>query len=272
MTAPSAFGVPSAVFAIIALSIVALVFSHRLLRRVRGVVAHSLYRLGLGAGRDGHLGTLRSARNVREFFEALPWVTCRAGGVKPVTLFLLEGHRFVPGHSTRAEVESVPVEPDEPLAYMMSRSGWVHDLRGRADDLENAQILAVNSTQVEECRAMCAIPLRTRGALYGFLLCGGSQGQDRLNMTSRAWLEALGRLYSAYLSRFEAYALLESAGASIPATRVTEAPELVPVGSVTPVLRPAAYLESGSTVGHSTDVSVIEPRMAGYRGGFETVD
>lgn len=262
------------VLALGALVIVLVATSNRMLRQLHGFVAHSLYHLGLGAGREGHLSTLQSARSAQDFVEALPWVTCRVAGVTPVTLFLLQGDQFIPTHSTRAEVESAPVSADDPLAHTMNRSGWVHDLRGRADDLENAPIHAVNRSQVEECRALCAVPLRTRGTLHGFLLCGGSQGYSRLSMTSMAWLQALGRIYSSYLGRFEAaYAVAEEASFAPAATMVNPTLEVVGVKAVAPVLRSAPYLESsGSTVAHSTDVGGVEPRMAGYRGGYETAD
>ena len=247
-------------------------FSNRLRRQLRGAIAHLLNRLGLGAEREGHLSTLESVRNAREFVEALPWVTCRTAGVTPVTLFWRVGDQFVPTHSTRAEVESMPVSADDPLAHTLNRSGWVHDLRARPDDLENAPIHAVNRSQVEECRALCAIPLRFGETLHGFLLCGGSQGYDRLTMTSLGWLQALGRFYSAYLGRFEMATAVPHRQAT-PATLGAPVLEVVSVKAPAPMLRATPYLESTSTnVAHSADVGVGEPRMAGYRGGYDTAD
>ena len=247
-------------------------FSNRTRRQLLGWFAHILNRLGLGADRQGHLSTLDSVRNVRELVEALPWVTCRTAGVTPVTLFLLQGDQFVPTHSTRAEVESAPVAADDPLAHTMSRSGWVHDLRGRPDDLENAPIHAVNRSQVDECRALCAIPLRCGGNLYGFLLCGSSQGFGRLTLTSLGWLQTLGRVYSACLGRFETVVAPPEA-APAPAAMAVPTLEVVGVKALAPILRPTPYLEAASSnVAHSTDVGVVEPRMAGYRGGYDTAD
>jgi len=261
--------------ALVFLSVFAIAFSNRLLRRVRSGVAYSLYRFGLAGRREGHLSALQTGRTFKDFLEALPWVTCRAAGVTPVTLFLLEGDGFVPAHSTRAEVESVPVDVREPLARTMMRSRWVHDLRGRSDDLENAPIYAVNGTQVEECRAVCAVPLRSNGTLYGFLLCGGSRGQDRLTLTSMAWLEGLGRLYSAWLARFEAAYVAGEALVVEPAPWPVQQEEVVAAMPMESVLRPAyveSSLETSRTISHSTDMGVSEPRMAGFRGGYETAD
>jgi len=247
-------------------------FSNRLRRQLKGAIAHLLNRLGLGADREGHLSTLESVRNPREFVEALPWVTCRTAGVTPVTLFLRDGDQFVPTHSTRAEVESMPVSADDPLAHTLSRSGWVHDLRARPDDLENAPIHAVNRSQVEECRALCAVPLRFGETLYGFLLCGGSQGYNRLTMTSLGWLQALGRSYSAYLGRLETAPAVPH-GQATPTTVGVPVLEVVSVRASAPLLRATPYLEStSSNVAHSADVGAVEPRMAGYRGGYETAD
>lgn len=253
------------------LSILVLAFSNRLRRRVRAVAAYALYRLGLAGRREGHLGALHAGRTFRDFLEALPWVTCRAAGVTPVTLFLLDRNGFAPAHSTRAEVESAPVEAHEPLARVMMRSGWVHDLRGRSDDLENAPIYAVNGTQVEECRAVCSVPLRSNGTLYGFLLCGGSHGGDRLTLSSMAWLEGLGRMYSAWLARFEAAYSEREVLVPESTSLVAEPQEVVTVGP-SPILRPAPYFESSTSTSHSTDMGVAEPRMAGFRGGYETAD
>jgi hypothetical protein len=190
-------------------------------------------------------------------------------------LFLLEGDGYVPAHSTRAEVDSTPVDAHEPLARKMARSGWVHDLRGRSDDLENAPIYAVNGPQVEECRAVCSVPLRSNGRLYGFLLCGGSQGQERLTLTSMAWLEGLGRHYSDWLARFEAAYVAGEDLVAEPIPAPAEQQEVVVVVPMDSALHPSyleSSLETSRTLSHSTDMGVIEPRMAGFRGGYETAE
>ena len=263
-----AFVLVAASFVLVSFLVLAL--SNRLRRRVRGALAHFVYRLGLAGDRTGHLASLPTDRSLREFLAALPWVTCRAAGVTPVTLFLLDRGTFVPTHGTRAEVASTPVDAREPLARTMSRSGWVHDLRGRSDDLENAPIYALNGPQVEECRAVCSVPLRSNGVLYGFLMCGGSQGRDGLSLASVAWLQALGRHYSEWLARFQAVSPADEFLVPERAPEFVQQQEVVGVGSLSPVLRPS-FLEP-SSISHSTDMGVAEPRMAGFRGGYETAD
>ena len=185
--------------------LVAAVLSNRVQRRIRALAAHVLCRLWFGRreARVRLLLPLQRIGTLAEFLERLPGVTVAAAVVEPVTLFVLDGDgsQYRPVSSTLLPVPCAPVGINEPLAKALRKSGRVHYLRGRTDDLENAPIYAENGLQVEECRAACALPLRRDGALVAFLLCGGTEGSRRLGMLSSACLEGLGRVYSDLMER-----------------------------------------------------------------------
>lgn len=191
--------------AVLAGTVVLSAVSNRVQRRLRAFAARMLCRLGYDrrAARTRLLAPLERLRTLPELFERLPDVTAAAANVEPVTLFVLDDDRthYVPVCSTLLTVPCMPVASDDPLASALRASGRVHDLTGRTDDLENAPIHAVNGQQVEECQAVCALPLRRDGTLAGFLLCGGSDGRARLGLMSSGCLEELGRRYDDMIAR-----------------------------------------------------------------------
>ena len=177
--------------------------SNRVQRRIRALAARVLSRLWFDRreARLGLLAPLQRAGTLAELLERLPGVTVSAAGVDPVTLFVLDDaqSQYVPVSSTMSSVPGAPVGADEPLVKALRKSRRVHYLWGRADDLENAPIFAVNGRQVEECQAACALALRRDGALVAFLLCGGTEGSSGLGMMSSGCLEGLGQRYSSLM-------------------------------------------------------------------------
>jgi len=177
--------------------------SNRVQRRLRALVARMVHRVDRREARLQLLAPLARIRSLAELFDRLPEATASAANVEPVTLFALdeEGNQFLPVSSTLLTVPCVPVAGDDPLVTAMRSSTRVHYLMGRTDDLENAPIHAVNRPQIEECQAVCSMPLRHEGALVGFLLCGGTEGRARLGLQSSGCLEELVRRYTSLVGR-----------------------------------------------------------------------
>jgi hypothetical protein len=180
--------------------------SNRVQRSIRAIAARALYRLWFER-RDARplvLAPLQQVGTLEEFLDRLPEVTVSAAGIEPVTLFVLDddGSQYLPATSTVLPAPAAPVAADAPLAEALRGSTRVHYLNGRTDDLQNAPIFAVNGRQVEECQAVCALPLQRDGALVAFLLCGGTGGNGHLGMLSVSCLEGLGQQYSDLMKRF----------------------------------------------------------------------
>jgi hypothetical protein len=198
--------------------------SNRIQRRFRAMAARAIYGVWF-EGREERrraLAPLQRVRTLEEFMEQLPDVTVAAAGVEPVTLFALDddGSHYLPVSSTVFPIPAAPVAADDPLAVAMRRSPRVHYLKGRTDDLQYAPIFAVNGRQLEECQAVCALPLHRNGALAAFLLCGGTGGDPRLGMLSSSCLEGLGQRYADLMKRF-------------PGAELTIAEGLTPTGPLT---------------------------------------
>jgi hypothetical protein len=245
------------------LALAAFYGSHRVQRRVSGSLARWVGRFQPERRRRtmSLLGRLAAAKSLAEFFEELPWIASRAAGVAPVTLFLLEGDRFVANRSTRLVQRPGAVCEDDPLASLLRRSAGVHYLRGRKDDLQNAPLHAVNGAQIEACRAVAAVPLKHGQALVGFLLCGGPDGSGQPSLASMSALEWVARRCREALARLEA---------TSPSAETQPGERDVTITSwATPARTPArvaavAY-EGNQRIG-------AEPQLAGVRGGCETTE
>lgn len=186
-------------------AVVMVALSNRVQRRIRAITARLLCRFWFdrGQSRLRMVAPLERVRTLSELFDRLPGVTASAAGVEPVTLFALdeEGSQYLPVSSTLHTVPCYPVGADDPLARTLRKSRRVHYLEGRTDDLENAPIHAMNWQQVEECQAVCALPLRRDGTLVAFLLCGGSEDNSRLGLLNSGRLESLGQRYADLVGR-----------------------------------------------------------------------
>jgi hypothetical protein len=193
-----------AAFTIVGALLVGAALSNRTERGLRAFIARALARFWFARPeRLSQLGPLERIQSLPELFDRLPKITASVARVEPVTVFALveDGDQYLPVSSTLQTVPCTPVAGDDPLAEALRRSTRVRYLKGRADDLENAPIFAVNAHQVEECQAACALPLHRDGALVGFVLCGGTEGSPRLGLRSSGCLEALERRYAAMVGR-----------------------------------------------------------------------
>jgi hypothetical protein len=189
---------------VLAAAVLAAAVSNRVQRGLRSVASDALCLLWLDRreARLRLLAPLERVGTLSEFLERLPSATASIAGVEPVTLFVLDHElgEYRPVSSTLVAAPGSSVGDDEPLAKALSRSSRVRYLSGRPDDLENAPIHAVNGPQVDECQAVCALPLRRDGKLVAFLLCGGNDGR-RLGLRSSGCLESLVRRYNDILER-----------------------------------------------------------------------
>jgi hypothetical protein len=189
---------------LLAVVVAAALLSNRVQRGLRSIAAGLLCRLWLDHRKASLrlLTPLERVGTLEEFLERLPWTTASVAGVQPVTLYVLddEGNQYRPTSSTLVSGPCTAVGGDQPLAKTLRRARRVRYLSGRPDDLENAPIHAVNGQQIEECQAVCALPLRRDGVLVAFLLCGGSEGR-RLGLRNSGCLEGLLRRYTDIIQR-----------------------------------------------------------------------
>ena len=190
-----------------ALLIAALAISNRLQRRVQRLLNWHTHRAVV----DDRALTARveqavhSARSRAELCAIIPPNVRDVAEAEPVTLFLAEedSAKFVPVASTLAEIPSVSVRHDDPLASELRRVGHAIPLRGRRDDLEYIPIYVENAAQISACFATCAAPLMREDELLGFLLCGETPDpRGRRNRTLPV-LDLACRRFAARLEAFQ---------------------------------------------------------------------
>ena len=151
----------------------------------------------------------------------------------------------------------------------------MHYFNGRGDDLENAPIHVVNGSQVADCQASCAIPLRHGNLLAGFILCGwrSQAGAPSLGALSR--VERLARCYSALMPEWAAelanFQQPLNINDPLQATESNRASrgDRIPWGLET---APALYFSQGADIHSPLHTEQSEPQASGIRGGYDTSD
>jgi hypothetical protein len=254
--------------------------SNRIRRRVLGSTAHWL---GAWASADDDSAwlaarALADARECDDVVDGLVWVTTRITRSGPVTLFLrtADGCSYKPLRSNLMSSPPEDVMADDPLAQILRKSPSVHYFNGRGDDLENAPIHVVNGTQVSDCQAACAIPLRHGNLLAGFILCGWRSHSGVPSLGAMSRVERLARCFSALMPEWAGELAtfqqsIESVGLSHPPekTRTSRAEDRIQWG-----LEPAAalYFSQDAETHASVRVEQSEPQASGIRGGYDTSD
>jgi len=189
------------------LGMAALVFSGRLLHRIRRLLEPYLYtsRFDPEAVWTGLSHELDARATHAEICELMPARASSITGVEPVTLFMaLNGaEEYTVAGSTLLPAPVERVGPDEPLTCELRASRHAIHLRGRADDLGLIPIYVENAKQIAACEAACAVPLSHRGKLLGFILCGNPEnGREKLAGTLLL-LEVVAQMVTTRLTSLE---------------------------------------------------------------------
>jgi hypothetical protein len=266
--------------AAVALFSLAIAVSNRVRRRVLGSTAHWLGSWTSADDDSAWLAAraLADARDCDDVVDGLVWVTTRITRSGPVTLFLRtpDGCGYKPVRSNLMSSRPEDVMADDPLAQILRKSPPVHYFSGRGDDLENAPIHVVNGTQVTDCQAACAIPLRHGNLLAGFILCGWRSNSSAPSLRSMSRVERLARCYTALmpewaseLATFQQPIELNGLSHTPENTRPLRAEDRIPWG-LEP--SPALYFSQDAEARASVRVEQSEPQASGIRGGYDTSD
>jgi len=205
-------------------------------------------------------------------------VTTRVTRSGPVTLFLrtADGGGYKPVRSNLMSSPSDAVMVGDPLAQKLRKSSPVHYFDGRGDDLENAPIHVVNGTQVTDCQAACAIPLRHGNLLAGFILCGWRSQSGAPSLSAMSRVERLARCWSALmpewageLANFQQSIEVRESIQNAENIRQSRAEDRIPWG-LEP--SPALYFSQDAENHALVRVEQSEPQASGIRGGYDTSD
>lgn len=145
---------------------------------------------------------LDRTRTRKDLYSLIPSMTVEIAGVEPVTLFMTQegGSDFVVVGSTLDPAPSECVARDEPLARELRASRHAIHLRGRSDDLDLIPIYVENAKAIAACEAVSAVPLRQRGRLLGFLLCGDPERGVEKPAATLLLLEVIAQMLTARLT------------------------------------------------------------------------